>query len=90
MNYVIKKNRGLEPKSKIKSPPVWFAVIIASFLSRLTYDGITFSITLLLCIINIYFFCSTMMPNVVRLYLVKKYGLEDEIPLIFNSESREH
>lgn len=82
-NYVIKKKGGVENRWPIKAPPFWVAVIIASFFSRLTHDGVIFSITVLLCVINFYTLYSTLIPNVVRLYYVKKYGLEDEIPVIF-------
>lgn len=82
-NYVIKKKGGIENRWPIKAPPFWAAVIIASFFSRLTHDGVIFSITVLLCVINFYTLYSTLIPNVVRLYYVKKYGLEDEIPVIF-------
>lgn len=82
-NYVIKKKGGVENRWPIKAPPFWGAVIIASFFSRLTHDGVIFSITVLLCVLNFYILYSTLIPNVVRLYYVKKYGLEDEIPVIF-------
>ena len=82
-NYVIKKKEGVENRQTIKAPPFWLAVVIASVFSRLTLDGMSFSITVFMCAINFYVLYSTLIPNVICLYYAKKYRLECEIPVIF-------
>ena len=89
VKHVIKTSNGIEHKSVVKAPPFWFAAIIATFFSRLTDDGMIFAITSGLCVINLYMMYATIVPNAMRLLFVKKYNLDDKIPLIFEIKNRE-